>query len=199
MNEFNSKNEYLNFVENKFNECFSDKNYKKEEPVLITSQVDKTVDFIGSKISPLKHYLLEDDIPKEDEKSDSTPVKADELVKSDTSIIAIIPETLVFDEEQSVLEYKKHHNDIKAILLCPCRNQDMKWKKEDRIQYEIIKKAVDEIVILSEKYYRGCMHVRNRMMVDNSDYCICYLRKNTGGTFYTVNYAIKNEMKNFYI
>ena len=29
MNEFNSKNEYLNFVENKFNECFSDKNYKK--------------------------------------------------------------------------------------------------------------------------------------------------------------------------
>lgn len=100
---------------------------------------------------------------------------------------------------KSVLEYKKHHNDIKAILLCPCRNQDMKWKKEDRIQYEIIKKAVDEIVILSEKYYRGCMHVRNRMMVDNSDYCICYLRKNTGGTFYTVNYAIKNEMKIFYI
>ena len=27
--------------------------------------MDKTVDFIGSKISPLKHYLLEDDIPKE--------------------------------------------------------------------------------------------------------------------------------------
>ena len=65
MNEFNSKNEYLNFVENKFNECFGAKNYKKEEPVLITSQVDKTVDFVGSKISPLKHYLLEDNIPKE--------------------------------------------------------------------------------------------------------------------------------------
>lgn len=65
MNEFNSKNEYLNFVENKFNECFGTKNYKKEEPVLITSQVDKTVDFVGSKISPLKHYLLEDIIPKE--------------------------------------------------------------------------------------------------------------------------------------
>ena len=47
------------------NECFIDKKYIKEEPVLITSQIDKTVDFIGSKISPLKHYLFDDNIPNE--------------------------------------------------------------------------------------------------------------------------------------
>jgi len=63
--------------------------------------------FIESEMSLNYENDKEDDIPKEDEKSDSTPVKADELVKSDTSIIAIIPETLVFDEEQSVLEYKR--------------------------------------------------------------------------------------------
>lgn len=62
---FETINQYLNFVENKFNECFIEKNYIKEEPVLITSQIDKSVDFVGSKISPLKHYLLEDNIPKE--------------------------------------------------------------------------------------------------------------------------------------
>jgi len=64
-NSFNSINEYLNFVEKKFNECFTDKNYIKDQPVFITSKVDKTVDFIGSKISPLKHYIEEYNIPKE--------------------------------------------------------------------------------------------------------------------------------------
>lgn len=63
--KFKSINEYLNFVEDKFIECFTDKEYIMEEPVLITSQIDKTVDFVGSKISPLKHYLLEDNIPDE--------------------------------------------------------------------------------------------------------------------------------------
>lgn len=62
---FKSINQYLNFVESKFNECFTDKKYIKKEPVLITSQIDKSVDFVGSKISPLKHYLLENNIPNE--------------------------------------------------------------------------------------------------------------------------------------
>lgn len=36
-----------------------------ENPVLITSKIDKSVDFIGSKISTLKHYILENNIPDE--------------------------------------------------------------------------------------------------------------------------------------
>lgn len=36
---------------------------------------------------------------------------------------------------------------------------------------------------------RGCMHKRNRHLVDNSSACISYLTENKGGTFYTVNYA----------
>ncbi|MBP3434792.1 MAG: DUF1273 family protein [Clostridia bacterium] len=47
----------------------------------------------------------------------------------------------------------------------------------------------DRVEALSPGYYRGCMHVRNRFMVDHADYCISYLRKETGGTVYTVNYA----------
>lgn len=54
--------EYLDFVENKFETFFKENHYQKEEPVNITSQVDPTVDFVGSKISPLKHYVLEDSI-----------------------------------------------------------------------------------------------------------------------------------------
>lgn len=51
----------MDFVEQKFKDCFSSKDYIEEQPVNITSQVDKTVDFIGSKISPLKKYVLTED------------------------------------------------------------------------------------------------------------------------------------------
>lgn len=57
-----TKTDYLNFVESKFEQCFANKNYIFEQPVNITSQVDPTIDFIGSKISPLKKYILEDNI-----------------------------------------------------------------------------------------------------------------------------------------
>lgn len=57
-----TKTQYLEFVETSFNDCFSKKGYIFERPVNITSQVDPTIDFIGSKISPLKKYILTNDI-----------------------------------------------------------------------------------------------------------------------------------------
>lgn len=47
----------------------------------------------------------------------------------------------------------------------------------------------DKVVYTSQEYTRGCMHKRNRHLVDNSSACISYLTENKGGTFYTVNYA----------
>jgi len=59
--KFLSRSEYLNFVEEKFKESFKEKGYIEEKGVNVTSQVDPTVDFIGSKISPLKKYLFNED------------------------------------------------------------------------------------------------------------------------------------------
>ena len=42
------------------------------------------------------------------------------------------------------------------------------------------------------------MHKRNRMLVDMSSICICYLTKDTGGTAYTVKYAEKQKLKILY-
>ena len=88
-----------------------------------------------------------------------------------------------------VLEAKKKHPEVKLILILPCIDQDRLWGNEDKRIYANIKVQSDKIVYTSEKYTRGCMHKRNRHLVDNSAYCICYLTKNEGGTFYTVNYA----------
>ena len=52
----------------------------------------------------------------------------------------------------------------------------------------------DEKIILQEKYDKYCMINRNKFMVDNCSALVAYLRKNTGGTAYTVNYAHKNSI-----
>lgn len=45
------------------------------------------------------------------------------------------------------------------------------------------------MVYTSQEYTQGCMHKRNRHLVDNSSVCICYLTKESGGTAYIVKYA----------
>lgn len=60
-----SKSEYLDYVEEKFLDCFSSKKYIYSKPVKITSKIDSTVDFVGSKISPLKHFIVENNIPSD--------------------------------------------------------------------------------------------------------------------------------------
>ena len=91
---------------------------------------------------------------------------------------------------RTVLDLKKDYPQIKLILVLPCRTQSRGWKQEDIEEYNRIMKAADKVVYTSQDYNNGCMHKRNRHLVDNSSLCICYLNSNTGGTAYTVDYAI---------
>lgn len=93
---------------------------------------------------------------------------------------------------QCVLELKKNY-DIKLVACIPCLTQSESFSKKDREIYEKVIENCDEKVILSENYYRGCMQVRNRYLVENCDVLVCYLREESGGTFYTVKYAEELE------
>ena len=86
---------------------------------------------------------------------------------------------------QTVLKLKAVYPYIKLILVLPCENQAKHWKKEDKMIYGDMKARADKVVYTSRAYFRGCMHKRNRHLVDNSSSCICYLTKETGGTAYT--------------
>ena len=90
---------------------------------------------------------------------------------------------------QTVLELKADFPQIKLILVLPCLSQSDNWGVVDKRIYEQIKEKADKIVYTSREYTKGCMHKRNRHLVDNSSVCVCYLTENTGGTAYTVNYA----------
>ena len=96
---------------------------------------------------------------------------------------------------QTVLHLKEKYPHIKLILVLPCVDQAKSWSYEDKVVYENIKQKADKVVYTSKEYTRGCMHKRNRQLVDNSSVCICYLTENKGGTFYTVNYANTKQLK----
>ena len=90
----------------------------------------------------------------------------------------------------SVLLYKEKY-DIELIACLPCANQSDTFPPSSKRIYENIIEKCDEKIVLSTEYYSGCMHYRDRYMVDECDTLVCFLRKHAGGTFYTVNYARK--------
>ena len=95
-----------------------------------------------------------------------------------------------------VLEARKRHPDeVHLILALPCEEQTRGWNSFDIAKYNTLREQADHVRVLSPTYYRGCMHARNRFMVDHSAVCICYLRRESGGTAYTTNYAAKNGLE----
>ena len=99
----------------------------------------------------------------------------------------------------TVLKLKERYPNVRLILVLPCLAQTRGWSKEDVEIYEDIKSKADKVVYTSQEYTRGCMHKRNRHLVDNSSACTAYLTDSKGGTAYTVDYAEKHGLTVFNI
>ncbi len=89
----------------------------------------------------------------------------------------------------AVLKAKERHPKIKLRVAIPCDNQTKGWSDRAVALYNDILKKADETVQTGKVYTAGCMHVRNRYMIDNSKYCIAYKTRESGGTAYTTRYA----------
>lgn len=94
-----------------------------------------------------------------------------------------------------VLEFKKQYPDVRLVLILPCKDQTKYWSESDISVYENIRECADEVIYTSEHSYSGCMHVRNRALVDRSSWCVCCLIQARGGTKYTVGYAQKKGLR----
>ena len=97
--------------------------------------------------------------------------------------------------EEAVLSLKEKYPRIRLHIIVPCRNQPLKWSQDNVKKYEELNSRADEVKLMSEGYYNGCMQVRNRYMVDNSSVCVAYLTKTTGGSAGTVRDAEKKGLK----
>ena len=90
---------------------------------------------------------------------------------------------------QTVLQLKREYPTLELFLVLPCRDQARGWSSEEAIQYEAVRRRADRVVYMENAYTEGCMHKRNRALVENRRYCIYYMVQRMGGTAYTVDYA----------
>ena len=94
----------------------------------------------------------------------------------------------------SVLNLKIKYPDIRLTVAVPCPDQSASWDASDKALYESILRRADEVVTVSPYYCRGCMQIRNRYMVDRADTLIAYVKRDSGGSAYTRNYALKQGL-----
>lgn len=77
----------------------------------------------------------------------------------------------------------------KLVACIPYEGQSHSFSSSDRERYNNILGYCSQRIVFSNEYNRYCMHSRDRFMVDCCGTVVCYLRKQSGGTLYTVNYA----------
>ncbi len=91
---------------------------------------------------------------------------------------------------EAVLSARDVHSDIRLIIVRPCADQDSRWTRAQRDTYQAQLAAADETVLLSPAYWPGCMQLRNRYMVEHSELCVAYGRREDSGTMQTVTLAL---------
>lgn len=96
---------------------------------------------------------------------------------------------------KAVIKLRRSKNDVKFELILPCRDQSSRWSYADIRVYNSILTLADKVTYISNEYTRSCMYERNRALVDNSDLCIAYCKKNSGGSHYTCEYAEKKGVR----
>lgn len=95
----------------------------------------------------------------------------------------------------TVLEKKRIYPQVCLHLILPCRDQARGWSVRDRQLYEQILAQADEVTYVRETYSPGCMHERNRRLVDGSHCCVGYCISDTGGSAYTLDYANRQGLR----
>lgn len=94
---------------------------------------------------------------------------------------------------EDILALRKKNPKLKLECAIPFSGQADLWKKSDqRRRYRILTSA-DCSVITSEHYSETCFFIRNRYMVDKADVVVCAFDGQSGGTAYTVDYALKQN------
>jgi len=89
--------------------------------------------------------------------------------------------------------------DIRLHLVLPCADQSVYFSPTQKADYEYIIENCDSCEILFDHYVRGCMHARNRKMVEMSTACIAFCQKTSGGAAFTVKQAISNNLPIYFV
>ncbi len=85
--------------------------------------------------------------------------------------------------------------DIRVISALPYPEWREKWGPEEIRRQDIIMEKSDEVFYVCPEGGKGVFLTRDRRMVEESGYCIAYCTRRSGGTAYTVRYALKRGLE----
>lgn len=97
---------------------------------------------------------------------------------------------------EAVLTARRYFKDIRLVAVIPFKGQAERYDAEDKATYEKVLKTADEVVVISERYFKGCFLRRNDYMIRHSDKIVAYWDgEQKGGTFYTAKQAEKMNIE----
>lgn len=88
-----------------------------------------------------------------------------------------------------LLSLKERYPQIRLLVYLPYRGFGESFSPADKKTSQKLLAAADEAVALAPHYFKGCMQLRNRRLVEDAALCIAYLRKPKSGTAQTVSLA----------
>ena len=104
------------------------------------------------------------------------------------------PEKLPWgDNERDERCLSRRVQDITLEAAIPCLSQSDGWTAAQQERYRDLLALCNYRTVVQEKYDPGCMHRRNRYMVDHSSLLLAVHDGSTGGTRYTIEYALRRR------
>lgn len=95
---------------------------------------------------------------------------------------------------EAVMKLRDERPGVTIEAAIPYENQANRWPETDQIRYQCLVGHCDYETVVQRFYDRGCMHRRNRYMVDRSSRLIAAFDGSRGGTMYTVTYAMRHDV-----
>ncbi len=84
---------------------------------------------------------------------------------------------------------------IRIISVLPFPEWREKWSEPEILRQDRIMERSDKVTFARQENCKDVFLIRDRMLVDGSGYCISYCNRRSGGTAYTVRYAMKQGLK----
>ncbi len=90
---------------------------------------------------------------------------------------------------------EKGKADIRIVSALPFPDWRDGWPDSEKLRQERIVRESDEVFYAARVHSRDAYLKRDREMVDRSGFCIAYCTRASGGTAYTVRYAMKKGLQ----
>ena len=97
---------------------------------------------------------------------------------------------------QIVREIKENDPSVHLICVIPWPGFAARWKMIWKGQYDfLLETSADYVKYMSKTYHDGVFRMRNEYMVDHSNRLIAYYNGAPGGTWDTIEYAVKQGIE----